>query len=119
MIYRYKYKDFKGLKSHTKIWACDFQLDRSKTQMGLFQKPIYGEIRGKINPHTNEESESGYYFIPYKKNSTELAMSKKVRLEARCYADTYEECRDLYNTLIDERINWFKEKISEMEMKKI
>lgn len=102
-----------------KVWACAFQLDKSKTQMRLVQEPVYGEIRGRIRPSTGEEGKSPYYFIPYKRNSIDLAMSKKVSVYSRSYAETYEDCKEIYNSLVDENVNWLKERLSEIEEKRI
>ena len=64
-----------------------------------------------------------FYFVPFKKtykgNGTnwtdkDLAFSKSVQYESREYADTYEECVELYNELIEH-----KEIVNELESYKI
>lgn len=109
------------LKPGTKIWACAYDFDKSKTSHSLIQKPVYGMIRGygwRYQDFLNvtEETSYGTYFVPFKKNSkTELATSKEVRIESRVYADTYEECVELYNELVKERVEWFLRRASEVE----
>lgn len=38
-----------------------------------------------------------------------LQNQKAVRISSRVYADTYEECVDLFNYLVDEKVEWFLE----------
>lgn len=97
------YKDSKGLEHGKKIWACAYEFDSNKTTMNLIQKPVYGEI------YCDTWMRS---FVPYKKNGG-LAMSKMVRAISRVYADTYEECVELYNSLVKERVNWFMKRAEE------
>lgn len=110
MIYR-TYEDLKLLKPGMNVWACAYEFDKSNTTMSLHQKPIYG----KLIPY-----KSGYYiggikyFIPFKKNSKEsLLSSKAVMFLSRVYADTYEECVELYNMLVQEKVDWFKQRAEE------
>ena len=63
-------------------------------------------------------SKSPRYFVPLsaKKQGTDLedlAWSKAVEISSRCYADSEQECIDLYNKLIDEDIAFFNQKIAE------
>lgn len=97
------YKDSKDLEPGRKIWACAYEFDNNKITMNLSQKPIYGEIY-----HDGWSK----HFVPYKKNG-ELAMSKMVRSRSRVYADTYQECVELYNSLVRERVDWFMQRAEE------
>lgn len=106
-----------SIKPGTKVWACAYSFDNNKTTMGLIQKPIYGMIKGygwDWREDYNEEIAEPIYFVPFKKGSeTEFAKSKEVRFLSRVYADTYGECIELYNTLVQERIDWFNKRIEE------
>lgn len=100
MIYR-DIAEKRKIEHGTKIWACAYEFDNSKMQMRFIQKPVFGEIR------------RGHYFIPYKKNGEGLATSKRVRIESRQFADTYEECVGLYNRLVQDKIDMFMKRVGE------
>lgn len=107
MIYKERKDIRKLIESHKNkpIWACAYELQGNKNKNGLIQKPVQGEIYGE-----------GYriYFAPYKKSSKSLAKSKEVLAEySRYYADTYEECVELYNSLINEKIMYFWQRMRE------
>lgn len=107
MIYRERKEVWKLIESHKNkpIWACAYELQNNKNKNGLIQKPVQGEIY-----------KDGYrtYFAPYKKCSKSLAKSKEVLAEySRYYADTYEECVELYNSLINEKIMYFWQRMRE------
>lgn len=85
------------------IWACEYDFCENKTSMRLIQQPI----RGIVKHHT---------FYPLKKNSdTEIVKSRSVYMWSRKYADTYEECVDLYNSLVRQKIEWFRDRIEEIK----
>ena len=107
MIYKERKEVWKLIESHKNkpIWACAYELQNNKNKNGLIQKPVQGEIY-----------ENGYrtYFAPYKKGSKSLAKSKEVLAEySRDYADTYEECVELYNSLINKKIMYFWQRMRE------
>lgn len=107
MIYKERKDIQKLIESHKNkpIWACAYELQNDKNKNGLIQKPVQGEIY-----------ENGYrtYFAPYKKGSKSLAKSKEVLADwSRYYADTYEECVELYNSLVDDTIKYFWQRMRE------
>lgn len=107
MIYKESKDIRKLIESHKNkpIWACAYELQGDKNKNALIQKPVQGEIYG-----------GGYrtYFAPYKKSSKSLAKSKEVLAEySRYYADTYEECVELYNSLVNEKIMYFWQRMRE------
>lgn len=107
MIYKESKDIRKLIESHKNkpIWACAYELQGDKNKNGLIQKPVQGEIYG-----------DGYrtYFAPYKKDSKTLTKSKAVLAEySRCYADTYEECVELYNSLVNKAIMYFWRRMGE------
>lgn len=118
-----KYRDWNEKlykqKAGKKVWACAYDFDSNKETMGYISKPIYGilsdrHIRNDISEINTDER--ALYFIPFRKGSdTTLAKSKQVSIYARVYADTYEECVELYNELIQEKIDWFQNKIKKIE----
>lgn len=107
MIYKERKEVWKLIESHKNkpIWACAYELQNNKNKNGLIQKPVQGEIY-----------EDGYrtYFAPYKKGSKSLAKSKEVLANwSRYYADTYDECVELYNSLVDDTIKYFWQRMRE------
>lgn len=110
MIYKTE-NDLKLLKPEMNVWACAYEFYKSNTTMLLHQKPIYG----KLIPYKSDYYIGGIEcFIPFKKNRKEsLLSSKAVMFRSRVYADTYEECVELYNTLVQEKVNWFIQRIEE------
>ena len=52
--------------------------------------------------------------MPFRSGSeTKFAKSNVVRISSRVYADTYEECVKLFNSLVDEKVKWFLERAEE------
>ena len=115
MIYR-NYKEIENIKPGAKLWACAYKFDNNKITMGLISKPVYGMLRGYAWDYekiTEEESYSSF-FVPFKRNSeTEFAKSKAVQIDSRMYADTYEECVELFNSLVNEKVEWFLKRAEE------
>lgn len=106
MIYR-NYKEIENIKTGTKLWACAYEFDNNKITMGLISKPIYGMDRGYGWNYENIAEEELYasFFVPFRNGSkTEFAKSKAVRIYSRVYADTYEECVGLFNSLVNEKV---------------
>ena len=86
-----------GLPIGVPVWAFAYDIDNDTGYVHLRCLPTKGEIH-----------KSGYYtkdFIPYKKNGSDLAKWKSVRIVARKYADTYDEAKDAYNKLVQDRID--------------
>jgi len=90
MKYLYR-RDIQKISPNTPIWACAYKESESNKSLILNCKPVRGEI-------TEDEK-----FIEYKSNGR---LSRKiVYADSRKYADTYEECVELYNSLVQERID--------------
>ena len=114
MIYR-NCIEMRNIKPGTKLWACAYEFDNNKITMGLISKPVYGMARG-YGWDYEEVTEESYvsFFVPFKSGSkTEFAKSKAVRISSRVYADTYEECVELFNTLVNEKVKWFFDRAEE------
>lgn len=115
MIYK-NYSEINNIKTGTKLWACAYEFDNNKMTMNLISKPVYGMVRGYGWNYENTIEEDSYasFFAPFRSGSeTEFAKSKAVRILSRVYADTYEECIDLFNFLVNEKIKWFLERAEE------
>lgn len=108
--------NLESIKPGTKLWACAYEFDNNKITMELIQKPVYGMARGYgwNYDEANEEKSYSVYFVPFKAHSeTEFAKSKSVRISSRVYADTYEECVELFNSLVKKKVEWFLERAEE------
>lgn len=110
------YNEIENINLGTKLWACACKFDNNKITMGLILKPVYGMASGygwnyeKITEEDSYES----FFVPFKRNSeTEFAKSKAVQIDSRMYTDTYEECIELFNSLVNEKVEWFLKRAEE------
>lgn len=84
------------------IWACAYKIDNQTDRSILRQVPVQGEIRGDR-------------FYVYKKDGT-LRRTGDVWAGYRWYADTYEECVEAYNHLVNKRKEILLTKLAETEM---
>ena len=84
------------------IWACAYKIDNQTGRSILRQVPVQGEIRGDR-------------FYAYKKDGT-LRRTGDVWAGYRWYADTYEECVEAYNRLVNKRKEILLTKLAETEM---
>lgn len=95
-----KYMNYRTAPLDQFIYACAYSIDNETGYCHLIQPPVKGKIIKQ------EAGWNRYVFIPCKKNSDELrSKSSAVGADARHYADTYEECLELYNSFVQERIN--------------
>lgn len=85
---------------NTEIWACAYSTNNTEKSMALRKKPVKGIIK-----------QDGFYdyFFEYKKDGKTLKKSGAIKHTGRQYADTYEECVELYNTLVDKQITVLQE----------
>lgn len=74
------------------IWAVAYSINDDTEHHRLMCKPTNGEL-------------CGYSFIPYKIGTKTKRTSGRVSKYARKYADTYEEAVDLFNSLVQKRID--------------
>lgn len=114
----------RNLKSGTLIYACAYSYTGTKEHRRFFSEPTLGILSYTDKPYfkdtINKADSQIRYFIPYKKNSKDLsydnlAFSKAVKLDARYYAETEQECKEIYNSLIQRNIDWH---LSEIELLK-
>lgn len=96
-----EFESIEAIPENKPIWACAYETTSTKENMSLKCVPIKGIIsEGK--------------FIPYKKNG-ELKMSGKVSWHSRSYADTYEECVELYNFFVRKQMEQLEKLLKETE----
>jgi hypothetical protein len=74
------------------IWAVAYSINDDTDHHRLMCKPTNGEL-------------VDYSFVPYKIGTKTKRASGRVSKYARKYADTYEEAVDLFNSLVQKRID--------------
>lgn len=87
------------------IWGFAYTIKNDTAHHKYFSKPVLGELR---------EGYPDFVFFPYKTNG-EICKSKGVNFNARYYADTYEEAVEMYNELVQQRIDRLHKAIHEAE----
>lgn len=68
---------------------------------------------GIMKEVTEEESYVSFFVLFKSGSETEFAKSKSVRISSRVYADTYEQCIELFNSFVNEKVKWFLERDEE------
>jgi len=110
--------DRKSLKHEDIVWACAYNENNNYDYSHLKQLPIRGMILDKYKAEFDKPKYSSWIFVPLNRNDG-LIKSKVVDLYSRHYANTYEECIEVYNGLVQERIDRLNEIIGECEKHKI
>lgn len=110
--------DNSNLKHEQIVWACAYNEDNNYDYSHLKQLPIRGMILDKYKAGIDKPKYSSWVFVPLNKDG-KIVKSKVVDVYSRSYANTYEECIDLYNGLVQERIDRLNEIIKECETHKI
>ena len=94
------------------VWGFAYRIDNDTGEHILNYLPTLGEI-------CKDEPFDVYFFVPYKKGINQRCNYSIAGLNSRMYADTYEEAVEMYNELIQQRINNLKRMIDEAEKEKI
>ena len=85
--------DIRKLPIESPLWAVAYDINDDTEYRRLSCAPIRGEI-----------TEKGYFY-PYKKETLNRRKTGRVGIQSRMYADTYEEAVELYNELVQKRID--------------
>ena len=109
---KYTYKDG---PLNVPIQACAYSTNNDTMHNYLMKKPTLGIV---VSENNNEEDRWMSCFYELKKDG-DIKKSSKVHCISREYADTYEECVELYNSLIDREIKRAEEAIEEHKRQKI
>ena len=80
------------------IWGCAYSTTDSEKSMSLKKEPVLGMIKIYYGRK---------YFYELKKNG-EIKPSSKVYHYSRSYADTLEECIEVYNKKVDNQIKFLQ-----------
>lgn len=106
---KYNYQEIYDKKIFNRpIWACNYEFDIVKWGKEMTQEPIQGEIK--------EMGMGGLVFTPYaKQENKKKNKSHSIIFTVYQYADTKEECDELYIEILRNKIGWCKDTISELE----
>lgn len=107
--------DIKDLPLNKPIYGFAYKINDDTRDKRLSCLPILGEIRENNIP----KKWSTYCFYQYKKGTKAIRKSGAVDYNSRYYADTYSEAVEMYNELVQKRIDKLKKMIEEAENDKI
>lgn len=102
--------DIEDLPVGKPIWAVAYDINNENLYPRLKKKPVLGEIF---------RARWGFLFVEYKKDGKTLRESGEVNFESRVYADTEKEAIEMYNTLVQDKINLLYKIIEDAEDDKI
>lgn len=100
--------DINDLPINKPIWAVAYEINNDTTHVRLKCLPTMGEIVLDSNPTQSK-------FRAYKKGSSEFK-SGWVFYDSRWYADTFDEAVELYNELVQKRIDRLEELLNNAKM---
>lgn len=105
------YEEIRNAPVNKEIWACAYDEDNNYDYSHLRQEPV----KGMIVYNSGENKVRLYSDKIFMKigRGGKLVKSSSISLLSRKYADTYEECVEVYNSLINERIEYLKSVIEE------
>lgn len=83
------------------VWGFAYSINDDTEDKRLICLPVQGEIHKNDNCH----KWSDYCFSPYKKGINTKRKSGVVDFNSRMYADTYEEAVEMFNELVQKRID--------------
>lgn len=93
-----------NLPKNRPVWAVAYDIDNDTGHVRLSCKPTLGEVVSSSEIKASSLW-SNYIFVPYKKGTHTRCKSGFVSCGARMYADTYEEAVDIYNSLVQKRVD--------------
>jgi len=85
------------------IYGFAYDINDDTENKRLMCLPVLGEIYK--NSRKNNHLYSQYCFSAYKKGTNNIRKSGAVDYNSRMYADTYEEAVEMFNRLVQKRIN--------------
>jgi len=107
-----------SLNHETIVWGCAYNEDNNYDHSHLKQLPIRGMILDKYKAGIDKPKYSSWVFAPLNKKG-EIIKSKVVDVYSRHYANTYKECVEIYNGLVQMRIDRLDKIVKECEEHKI
>ena len=96
------------------VYGFAYDVNDDTLQSRLRCLPVLGEINKRYQYYDNV-----YSFFPYKKGTSEKRNTGSVDVQSRMYADTYEEAIEMYNELVQKRIDNLYCMIKDAEQDKI
>ena len=97
------------------IYGFAYKINDDTEDRRLNRKPVLGVILANLGCQYGRNG----IFYEYKNGSHEIKKSGSVHLNSRWYADTYDEAVEMYNELVQQRIDNLKRMIDSAEKDKI
>lgn len=101
-----KYESCSRAPKNVPIWGCAYKTTYDEKGMSLKKEPVLGMIK-----------EDGFFY-ELKKNG-DIKKSNRVLYHSRQYADTLEECVEIYNEAVEKQINLLQTLINNCEKDKL
>lgn len=84
------------------LWACAYEVNNETLHVSRYEKPVRGILKNRL-PHNSYSYYNRPNFHKFAKNGE--CYKYCVHYDARQYADTYEECVEIFNELVTNRAN--------------
>ena len=105
---------WENVPKNVPVWGCAYDVNNDNMYNYLRKEPVLGIVK------ENERNKYRTLDVFYELNKKgEIKKSSKVYVYSRQYADTYEECVELYNSLIDKALKDLEEVKKYHEQNKI
>lgn len=105
--------DYRNAPLDTELWACAYDTNNTEKSMATKREPVLGKL---INDNSVYYGYATFYEL---KRNGQIKKTGKVASWSRHYADTYEECIELYNSLIDKQIEKLEKLIANHKENKL
>ena len=102
------------------VWGCEFAYNEQKENANKTQRPIKGilsSFRYEKDYMANKNNSMGFinYFIPLKNDGKTPSWQKAIKAYSLKYASTEDECKEIYNDIINKNIKWHKNEIGRLK----
>ena len=104
----------KDIKNREVVYGCAFNidLDRNSWYGGQVVHNICKPVKGMVNKHEDWDSYGRFYIL---KRDGSPRQSGMVSTESRYFARTYEECVEIYNQLIKDKMAKLRKTADDLE----
>lgn len=104
----------KDIKNGEIVYGCAFNIDfdRNSWYGGQVVHNICKPVKGVVKKPEDNSSYGRFYLL---KRDGSARQSGKVSTESRCFARTYEECVEIYNQLIRDKMEKLRKIADDLE----
>lgn len=104
--------NYRNAPLDTELWACAYDTNNTEKSMATKREPVLGKL-------INDGEYYGYATFYELKRNGQIKKTGKVASYSRYYADTFEECVELYNSLIDKQIEKLEQLMTNHKQNKL